>query len=32
MMPQIGRTLSHADAVKLIGDYIAKMDAEPVGK
>ena len=28
MMPQIGRTLSHAEAVKLIGDYIAGMPAK----
>jgi hypothetical protein len=28
MMPQIGRTLSHTEAVKLIRDYIAQMPAK----
>ena len=28
MMPQIGRTLSHVEAVKLIRDYIAQMPAK----
>lgn len=32
MMPQIGRTLSHTEAVKLIGDYIAQMDAAPASR
>ncbi|HWA31356.1 MAG TPA: SO2930 family diheme c-type cytochrome [Rhizomicrobium sp.] len=28
MMPQIGRTMTHKEAVKLIGDYIASLPAE----